>query len=86
MRERFRFKHPLCEGPDSWCERIGRVREMEELDHIKRRADAGDMWDEKNLQGLCHECHAIKTTRENGGTYKPKRRIGIDGMPIELDS
>ena len=42
-----------------------------EVDHIKRKADGGD--DEmNNLQGLCKECHKIKTLRENskGGAYE----------------
>lgn len=35
-----------------------------EVDHIKRKVDGGSD-DVENLQGLCHECHKIKTLREN---------------------
>jgi 5-methylcytosine-specific restriction protein A len=35
-----------------------------EVDHIKRKADGGTD-DTENLQGLCHECHKVKTLREN---------------------
>lgn len=35
-----------------------------EVDHIKRKADGGTD-DTNNLQGLCSECHKVKTLREN---------------------
>lgn len=35
-----------------------------EVDHI----DGNEWnWEPDNLQSLCHECHSIKTARENGG-------------------
>jgi len=41
-----------------------------EVDHKLRKADGGSD-DITNLQGLCTECHAVKTAMENG-----KRRGG----------
>ena len=46
-----------------------------EVDHITRKADGGtdDLF---NLQGLCHECHKVKTLQENskGGVYESLQR------------
>jgi len=35
-----------------------------EIDHIKAVINGGDMWDEKNLQVLCDECHKKKTKED----------------------
>jgi len=48
--------HPMCQH----CKR----QVSTEVDHIKRKADGGDD-DVKNLQGLCKECHKIKTLRQS---------------------
>jgi len=42
---------PICE-----CGRM-----TEEVDHIVPVEDGGPMWDESNLQVLCHSCHSRKT-------------------------
>jgi 5-methylcytosine-specific restriction enzyme A len=81
MRKRFLYQHPLCSGPDSLCERSGRVEAAVELDHIKRRIDGGLVFGDSNLQGLCKACHLVKTLREKG--WREKRRIGLDGFPLE---
>lgn len=42
-----------------------------EVDHIQEIKDGGDMWDENNLQTLCHKCHSKKTTNS-----RRLRRLG----------
>ena len=39
-----------------------------EVDHINRKADGGSD-DVENLQGLCYDCHKVKTLRENARVY-----------------
>ncbi len=64
------------------CRAKGNITPAEEVDHIKGKAQGGS--DEpENLQSICKECHAIKTTKENGGTPKVKRLIGADGWPCQ---
>lgn len=39
-----------------------------DVDHIvPHRGDPELLYDEANLQSLCHECHSKKTAREDGG-------------------
>jgi 5-methylcytosine-specific restriction protein A len=40
-----------------------------EVDHITPLEQGGSN-DESNLQGLCHECHAAKTTQEQRARFK----------------
>lgn len=52
-----------------------------QVDHINPVSKGGtDRRD--NLQGLCDECHDEKTRKDLGITTR-KRKIGIDGYPIE---
>src|SRR5690606_27981919 len=78
-RKAFFDEHPLCAGPDSECEKQGRVTAATELDHITP-LHKGGADDTTNAQGLCRECHAAKTTRDMN--HKPK---GCDeaGMPTD---
>lgn len=41
------------------------------IDHIKAVVNDGDMWDEKNLQVLCEDCHKKKTKED---MFERKRR------------
>lgn len=76
MRRRVFAANPLC----AECERQGRYTPAAELDHIVPIAHGGtDDW--QNLQGLCVECHRIKSAREAGKSPKPT--IGIDGWPVD---
>jgi 5-methylcytosine-specific restriction protein A len=43
----------------------------------------GGVDDESNEQSLCDDCHMKKTKEERGHTFKPKRRIGLDGFPVD---
>lgn len=67
--------NPLC----AHCARSGRVTAATELDHIKPLHQGGTD-DDANLQGLCTECHRIKTAAERGAT--PRTRFDSSGMPM----
>lgn len=63
------------------------VRPAEVLDHIVALDNGGPDFDAdngQNRQGLCVECHEVKT-REDFGQRKPKR-IGLDGYPVEEEA
>lgn len=71
------------------CKRNGRVTAGREVDHITPKAKAEKLgWTQKqmdamtNLELACTPCHAEKTARENGRTYRPKVQIGLDGWPV----
>lgn len=72
------------------CKRGGRVIAGREVDHIVNKAKAKAMgWTDdqidalSNLQYLCKPCHLAKTAKDEGRTYVPKVRIGLDGWPVE---
>jgi 5-methylcytosine-specific restriction protein A len=77
LRERMFKINPLCVH----CMAEGRIKVWTQLDHIVPLVKGGTNED-RNLQGLCDNCHDIKTHKDLG--YKVKRRIGVDGFPIEL--
>lgn len=62
IRARVLRAHPLCVH----CQQQGRVIAATEVDHITPLSMGGTD-EESNLQALCHDCHAIKTTREFEG-------------------
>lgn len=71
------------------CKRQGRVTMGREVDHITNKAKAKAMgWTDDqidaltNLQLLCSPCHKAKTAKDEGRTYRPKVRIGLDGWPV----
>jgi len=51
--------HPLCVA----CEAQGRVRLATQRDHIVSLAEGGAD-DDSNTQGLCGECHEVKSKAE----------------------
>lgn len=62
LRRAYLATHPLC----AECQRAGRVRAAEEVDHvipIAERPDLRLVW--SNLQSLCKPCHRRKTARGN---------------------
>lgn len=64
LRERILKAQPLCVE----CKRKGITRLATDVDHIiPHKGDQRLMWNESNLQPLCHECHSRKTAREDGG-------------------
>lgn len=72
---RLAARYPLCVH----CQEQGRIAEATEWDHIVPLHKGGQDI-EKNLQGLCHDCHAVKTAQDMG--YELKPRIGVDGWPV----
>lgn len=78
IRDFHRAIQPLCLRCLSKTPPVTRL--WTELDHIKRLEDGGTD-DDSNLQGLCHDCHADKTTEERG--YTRRAEIGADGWPVD---
>jgi len=79
IREHMMWVNPLCHGPDSECEKVGRIRAWTEIDHRVPLTKGGpDV--ASNRFGLCDDCHKAKTIRDMG--YKKKPRIGLDGYPV----
>lgn len=76
-RNHYFQEYPLCVE----CERQGRVKPGQELDHIvplsKGGADEPDNW-----QGLCTDCHKVKTAKDMG--HKPKG-CDVSGRPTSPD-
>lgn len=75
-RERYFRLHPLC----VMCEKEGRTNVATELDHIVALVNGGTNAD-GNRQGLCAEHHKVKTAKDVGKTYTPRKAIGPDGWP-----
>jgi len=72
--EHFRLL-PLC----VMCQAEGRVRLAQVIDHRIALANGGK--DEPdNRQGLCAECHEVKTAIDLG--YRQRVPIGADGYPV----
>ena len=68
----------LCKCQE--CTRLGRLRIASEVDHIIPKAKGGTD-DPDNLCSINRDCHRDKSLRDKGGI--PKRRIGIDGYPVD---
>lgn len=62
IRARWLSLHPLCVD----CEKLGRVTAARELDHIVP-LHLGGQDNDSNRQGLCVECHKVKTRQEAQG-------------------
>ena len=60
-RAAYRFAHPFC----AECQRNGKMRSMEDVDHIVPLSRGGAPLDPKNLQSLCRKCHLAKTAAES---------------------
>lgn len=79
MREDFLSTNPLCAECLKHDLHVGAT----DLDHIEPVIDNPDrMFDPTNFQGLCKECHKIKTTAENRARYVD----GRDEIYQELDA
>ena len=74
LRHRLLSDDPLC----VMCKARGLARRATELDHIVALANGGGN-EEENLQGLCSECHEVKTLADLG--HKQRMEIGEDGWP-----
>lgn len=63
-------KHPLCVV----CQAAGRVTAATDVDHrVPHRGDMVLFWDRSNWQGLCHPCHSVKSSAEDGGFGNPRK-------------
>jgi len=61
LRLRVLYNNPFC----VYCLKRGIQRPATDVDHIiDHRGDSELFHSLSNLQGLCHECHAIKTVNE----------------------
>ena len=69
--------NPLCVE----CAKRGIVKAATEVDHIIPLHKGGTD-DDDNLQGLCAECHADKTSRDAG--HQRRAATGFDGWPVNL--
>jgi 5-methylcytosine-specific restriction protein A len=72
------------------CKAEKRITPANEVNHIipKTKAEAmgwtrAQMDDPSNLQAVNKECHRRITKEQQGHTYNPPRKIGLDGFPIE---
>lgn len=74
LRARLLRSEPRCRE----CLARGIHRPAVVLDHVVALINGGGN-DEANLQGLCVECHRLKTARDLGRTERPT--IGVDGYP-----
>jgi hypothetical protein len=78
MRQDFLRDNPLCAGPDSECQREGRVTPATIRDHRVPLAEGG-LDNEENSQALCEDCHDAKSEREvKRGVYRdfdPRRYL-----------
>ena len=62
------------------CEREGINVESKHADHIKPRSQGGAVFDPQNMQGLCANCHQIKTNAERWGRHAEPPKM-VDGRP-----
>jgi len=77
--QRIRAAHlranPLCVH----CRAKGLITAATQVDHITALVNGGaDV--EENRQGLCDECHKVKTAEDLG--YRRRPAIGLDGWPV----
>jgi len=50
------------------CRKRGKLTAATCVDHIiPHKGDRHLFWDKTNWQPLCHQCHSIKTVKEDGG-------------------
>ena len=69
-REYYRVRKRIMRRDGHLCRRCSRL--AQEIDHILPLSDGGSESD-INLQALCHDCHAEKTTAENNRRNKQKK-------------
>lgn len=63
-RNNFMALHPICSGPDSICQKEGRLTPSKVCDHIIPVSKGGDFWNWDNRQALCTHCNAVKTAKD----------------------
>ena len=78
IREQLLREVILCEE----CSRYGLTTVGSVADRIVPLSKGGS-GDRSNYQLLCRSCSNTKTARDSGRTLRKRRRIGLDGWPIE---
>ena len=68
--------NPLC----IVCQKAGRITAATQVDHIIALTNGGSDTQE-NRQGLCYECHRLKTADDLGN--KRRSGVGADGIPLD---
>lgn len=69
LRRKVLSSAPLC----AECLKHNRLTPAVEVDHIVSHKGSEDLFfDEKNLQGLCKQCHSSKTAKEDDRWKKNK--------------
>ena len=76
LRARLLSDEPLCVH----CTDQGRLSLAVEVDHIVPLYKGGSN-EQDNMQGLCVECHKVKTAKDMG--HRERVTIGVDGWPVE---
>ena len=69
-------RDPMC----MICMQRGKVTASEEVDHIVPLHKGGTN-DPENLQGVCSDCHKVKTARDLGQHVRPT--FNSDGWPAD---
>ena len=81
-REAFLAHHPLC--VHCLAKDPPLITAATDVDHIvPHRGDPVLFWNHDNWQSLCHECHSIKTAKEDGGFGNRKRNDASAPNPGE---
>lgn len=75
IRSRLLRANPLC----VMCSARGIYRAATQVDHVVALANGGAD-DDSNRQGLCDDCHAVKTAHDLGYSVKG---CAVDGSPID---
>ena len=65
------------------CEAEGQTKQAKVVDHVVlHNGDQALFWAPTNRQGLCRSHHSRDKQAEERG-FRKRRRIGVDGYPIE---
>lgn len=76
LRDDFLRHNPLCKKHEA----LGLFVPATVVDHVVEIEDGGEVWDPDNLQGLCDECHKVKTGEEVRKRRKKKRNNGFGSL------
>ena len=76
LRNLYVTKQPLCEEHL----KLGLIVPGGEVDHIVEISDGGEIWEESNLQNLCHSCHNAKTARIAAKRRRKKKNNGFGSL------
>lgn len=71
-----KHEEPLCRP----CKARAKISATTQVDHIVPKAKGGTD-DRSNLQGICDDCHALKTAHEQGAPM----RSGCDANGLPAD-